>query len=93
MSRRINTTLHSTEALEVAEEARRYYFRVATSSDVAIASSYSPVYKSAQKAFLAAIKVAYPHMDARRIFDLWGDCMESVAYCVQYIRENNRYPF
>lgn len=92
MSRRINTTLSSPEALKIAESALRYYSDVAFSNDVEVAFYNSPVYKSANKALLAAIKLAYPHMDAKRIYLVWVDCNESIRECVAHIRSQNRYP-
>lgn len=93
MSRRINTTLSSPEALTIAEMAERMHFAVATSPNADVAGCWTPTYKASKRMFTTAIKAAYPHMDAERVYLLWVDCNETVAYCVRYIRENNRYPF
>ena len=93
MSRRINTTPRSEEAIKHAEAALYYFKGIAFSADPEIAHCHSELYKSADKALHAAIKFAWPHMDAKRIVTLWVDCNESLRYCVGYIRTNNRYPF
>lgn len=92
MSRRIDVTLSSPEALALAEAARRYHYSICTHEDYKIASSLTPHYKESQRMFRKAIKIAYPHMDANRIYKMWVDCMEDIAYCVAYIKKNG-YPF
>lgn len=88
---RINTKAHSAEAVMLAEQARVYYYAVATSDDRTIANGDSPTYRAAHRAFLAAIKAAWPHMDARRLFEHWLDSNESMSYYIREIERDGRY--
>lgn len=75
-------------ALEVAEEARRQHYVIATSSDPEITHCWSPVYRASRVLFIAAIKVAYPDLDEYAIYGVWVDCNETVAYCAAWVAAN-----
>ena len=73
---------------EFVEIVRLQHFAVATSENVDIAASWGTIYKHSQRLFKAAIQLAYPNLDTERIYDLWIDNNESVAYCANWVIDN-----
>lgn len=70
---------------DFAELMREVLFAVVTSENTDICVGDSKTYITAQSALLAAIAAAYPNVDTRRVYDVWLDCNESIAYCVRVI--------
>jgi hypothetical protein len=73
---------------EVAEAARKAHHETAASTDVAVSSGKN--YTRSRQAFKAAIRVAYPTVDCDTVYGVWIDCMEPVAYCVEWIKQADR---
>jgi hypothetical protein len=44
------------------------------------------IYNCSRDLFLAAIRTAYPDVDAERVYHVWADCNESIDYCVGVVR-------
>lgn len=76
-----------TPTQQLAEQAERTHYAVVTSEDPHVNRGDRAVYKHSQGLFLATIKAAYPDQDAEAVYDVWLDCVESVAYCVRILRE------
>lgn len=72
-------------ARQIAEEARVLYWAVATSEDSRIAGAWTQSYQRAVRFFKAAIDFAYPDVPggAEAVYEIFGDCNESVAHCVE----------
>lgn len=70
----------------IAEQARRHHYSVATSEDRGISSGDSQHYIRSRALFTAAIAAAYPDDNTDAVMDVWLDCNESVAYCVNIVR-------
>lgn len=68
---------------EYAEEVVEIHWGVATSNNVDVASSNSEIYCHSQANLLAMIRMAYPHVNAQEVYDVWIDSMESLSYCVR----------
>jgi hypothetical protein len=49
-----------------------------------------PVYRASQRCFIAAIRQAYglSALKARRVYAVWVDCAEPIAYCVDYVQHH-----
>jgi hypothetical protein len=75
-------------AVRMAEDARRHHHIVSSHDDWRIAQSNQKPYRDSQSLFLAAIRVAYPDVNALDVYAVWMDCMESTEYCARYVRAN-----
>lgn len=75
---------------EVVQKIADTHFAIATSEDLVIAGANGDIYKNSQRLLLAAIRDVYglSRLKAWRVYDVWIDCYESVAYCVGYVTEN-----
>jgi hypothetical protein len=76
-----------TPTQQLAERIRETHYAVCTSEDHNVSHGDGPVYTHSRHLFLAAIKAAYPDMDAEEIYAVWVDCMETVAYCARIVRQ------
>lgn len=72
---------------DFAEAMREIHFAVAFSNNSDISGGNA--YRVTKACFLAAIAISYPELDAERIYDIWVDCNETVAYCVTVYRTHN----
>jgi hypothetical protein len=70
------------DELDFAEAMRQIHASVAFSENNAIAMYDSVVYRTTKAALFVAIGAAYPEADIKRVYDIWVDCNESIAYCV-----------
>lgn len=78
--------------VQFAEKAALWHKEVACSENPDISFYQYEIYRSSQKLFKAAIKAAYPNLDTQDIYDIWVDCMDTVAYCADYVRFNPESP-
>lgn len=69
---------------DFAEAMRQMHHAVACSSNLAVAASEAMPYKTTKAALLVAIGTAYTDVDIEAIYDIWVDCNESIAYCVNW---------
>lgn len=79
-----------TPTQQLAEQVERTHYAVATSDDPNVSHGGWPVYQHSQGLFLAAIKAAYPDLDAEEVYDVWLDCMEPVAHCARVVGERHQ---
>jgi hypothetical protein len=72
----------------IAQRAADVHWSNAFSQDDSVARYDSPVYQASQRMLLAAIRAAYnlSALKAQRVYDVWADCGESVAWCVEYVK-------
>ncbi len=75
---------------ELVEILARASYAVACMEDRSYSQYDSVVYQAARLALRAAIVQTYPGMDVEKIIDMWIDCGESIAYCVDYINRQAR---
>lgn len=75
-------------AVRMAEDARRHHHIICSHDDPSISSSYARSYRDSRSLFIAAIRVAYPDVNALDVYAVWVDCMESTDYCARYVRAN-----
>jgi hypothetical protein len=73
-------------AVRMAEDARRHHHIVCSHDDWRISQSNQKPYRDSRSLFIAAIRVAYPDVNALDVYAVWVDCMESVEYCARYVR-------
>lgn len=89
-----NTPDEARELREFAETVRKWHYSVATHENRTISTCGAlggTIYDHSQNLFKAAIKAAYPDLDETDIYEVWVDCMESVAYCANYVKQENEY--
>lgn len=72
---------------DFAEMVRFLHYAVATSNNPSINYGWGILYQSSQKLFKSAIQAAYPNLDEEEIYYVWSDCMESVEYCANLVKQ------
>lgn len=73
--------------VEFAEKVAEFHYSVAwhPNQTVSLCETLGgKIYGHSQNLLKAAIKAAYPESDEEYIYELWVDCGESIAYCVEY---------
>lgn len=75
-------------ARDIAELARERHLTVASSNSLAIAASDSETYRRSQALLLAAIRAAYPDVNDHLVYNVWLDCLETISYCAEFVRNN-----
>lgn len=75
---------------DFAEAMRQMHSSVAFSSNNAVAAYDAMPYKTTKAALLVAIGTAYPDVDIQAIYDIWVDCNESIAYCVNWYKKDQK---
>lgn len=75
---------------QTVQEIANAYLCVAFNESSSVASSQRPVYRSMQRALIAAIRQVYglSALKANRVYDVLIDCTESIDYCVRYVKEH-----
>jgi hypothetical protein len=75
---------------QVCQKAADMHYVIAFNNDHKIAGSGLPVYETSRRLFIASIRQAYglTRLKAYRVYDVWCDCQEDIAYCVQYVKDN-----
>jgi hypothetical protein len=78
------------DAKDFAEVMLDVYRSVAFNEDGAISASDTMTYKLARNALMVSIAIAYPESDIQAVYDIWLDCNENVAYCVDAAKNRQR---
>ncbi|HET9865738.1 MAG TPA: hypothetical protein VFQ06_00495 [Nitrospira sp.] len=66
------------------------HYANATSNDPERSFYQGEIYKASKRALIGAIQAAYPDVDVDDVYELWVDCGECIAYCVEYLRTQRR---
>lgn len=76
------------EKRAMADQALAAHRAVAFCDDANVCAWNTPTYRASQRLLLASIRAAYglSALKAQRVYDVWGDCGESLAYCVEYVK-------
>lgn len=70
---------------QIAENLATLAYRVACDEDNEVSHYRSSVYMATHSMLKQAIRAAYPHRDTERIYDIWIECTESIAYCANLV--------
>jgi len=72
--------------IEVVEALARASYATACADEAGLSSGWGVPYMAARMALKAAIVHTWPGIDVGRVIDVWIDCGETIAYCVNYVR-------
>lgn len=72
---------------QLAEKVMEQHKLIAFSDDATVASCGLPIYDNSLALLIATIKAAYADVDTFAVYDIWCECNESVAHCVNEWRK------
>lgn len=79
----MNATMRQTTTADMAQDAANVHMVNACKDPFD-----SPAYEVSKQALIDAIIVAYPDVDPDAVYNVWADCNESIAYCVDHVKAN-----
>lgn len=78
------------DARDYADIVLETHRSIAFNENRAISASDTMTYKLSRMTLFAAIGIAYPETDIKSVYDIWVDCGENLAYCVEAYKNRNR---
>ena len=72
---------------ELVELLAIVHLGIATNEDGRISSGSAAPYRHSERALKAMLLLAYPELSEDRIYEIWLDCNESIAYCAKKVEK------